>query len=208
MSRFFSQWRKPAGRSGRVLALVLNISHTKGTNWGLKHITIERNFTILDVGCGGGGAVSKLAKIATEGKIYGIDFSEECVNVSRRTNRQGIRTGQVEIFQGSVAGMPFPDRMFDLVTAVNSHYYWPDLSSDMREVLRILKPGGCVALIGESYKGGKFDERDRRFVEWTNLTNHSVNELGEIISKTGFSDIQMFEEYNKGWICGIGRKPS
>ncbi len=208
MSRFFNQWRKPTGRSGRILARVFNFSHLKGTNWGLKHIAIEKNFTILDVGCGGGGTVSKLARIATIGKIYGIDFSEDCVNVSRRTNRHGILTGRVEILQASVTCMPFPDRMFDLVTAVNSHYYWPNLSSDLQEVLRILKPGGCLALIGESYKGGKFDERDRRFVEWTHLTSHSVKELGEIVSKAGFSNIKMLEEYDKGWICGIGRKPA
>ena len=208
MSRFFNQWRKPTGWSGRVLARVFNFSHSKGTNWGLKRIAIEKNFTVLDVGCGGGGTVSKLARIATKGKIYGIDFSEDCVNVSRRTNRHGILTGRVEILQASVTCMPFPDRMFDLVTAVNSHYYWPNLSSNLQEVLRILKPGGYLALIGESYKGGKFDERDRRFVEWTHLTSHSVKELGEIVSKAGFSNIKMLEEYDKGWICSIGRKPA
>jgi hypothetical protein len=45
-------------------------------------------------------------------------------------------------------------------------------------------------------------------VELVNLAYHSVNELGELISRAGYSDVQMFEEYDRGWICGIGSKPS
>jgi len=208
MSRFLNQWRKPTGQLGKVLAWVLNISHSKGTNWGLQHITVEKNFSILDVGCGGGQFVHALAGIVTEGKVYGIDYSEECVAVSQRRNQLWIKMGRAEILHGSVSSLPFPHRMFDLVTAVNSHYYWPDLVRDMQEVLRVLEPGGHLVLIGESYKGGKYEKRDRKFVELVNLAYYSVNELKELFLSVGFSDVEMFEEYDKGWICGIGRKSS
>lgn len=207
MSRFLNQWRKPTGRLGKALAWVLNASHSKGIFWGLQHISIEKDATILDVGCGGGGFVRELARIAVKGKVYGIDYSEDCVVVSRRTNQKWIKMGRVEILNCSVSSLPFPDRMFDIVTAVNSHYYWPNLVSDLQEVLRVLKPDGRLVLIGESYKGGKYDKRDRKFVELVNLAYYSANELGDIISKAGYSDVQMFEEYDKGWICSIGRKP-
>ena len=208
MSKFLNQWRKPTGRLGEVLAWLLNVSHSKGTNWGLQHIAIEKNATILDVGCGGGGFVRELTGIVTTGKVYGIDYSEDCVVVSRRTNKQGIKAGRVEILNGSVSSLPFPDQMFDIVTAVNSHYYWPNLVDDMQEVLRVLKPGGRLVLIGESYKGGKYDKRDQKFVELVNLAYHSANELGDLITRAGYLDVQMFEKYDKGWICCIGRKPS
>ena len=208
ISRFLNQWRKPTGRLGRVLASVLNVSHSKGVSWGLQHITIEKNFSILDVGCGGGEFVHELAGIVTEGQVYGIDYSADCVVVSRRTNRQWIKLGRAEILLGSVSSLPFSNRKFDLVTAVNSHYYWPDLVSDMQEVLRVLRPGGRLVLMGESYKGGKYEIRDRKFVELVHLAYYSVNELREFFSSTGYSDVQMFEEYDRGWICGIGRKPS
>ena len=51
--------------------------------------------------------------------------------------------------------MPFPDGVFDLVTAVETHYFWPDMAADMREVFRVLKPGGGFILIAEAYKGAK-----------------------------------------------------
>lgn len=44
--------------------------------------------------------------------------------------------------------------MFDLATAVETHYYWPDLNADMQEVLRVLKPVGTLIIIAEAYKGG------------------------------------------------------
>jgi ubiquinone/menaquinone biosynthesis C-methylase UbiE len=190
----------------------MNIHHSKVTDWGLKHITIEKHDTILDVGCGGGRTVHKLAAIATEGKVYGIDYSEESVAAARRTNEQWIEVGCVEIRHGSVSHLPFSDDMFDLATAVETHFFWPDLPADMREVLRVLKPGGKLIIIAEGYKGGKYDKRMQKliekFVELTNMAFLSVNEHSELFSKAGYSDVQIIEEYHKGWICGIGRKPS
>ena len=208
MSRFFTQWRKPTGRLGRVLAAVLNASHSRGTAWGLKHIPIEKNSIILDVGCGGGGFIRGLARVIITGRVYGIDYSNDCVTVARKTNRREIKMGHVEILHGSVSSLSFPDRMFDIVTAVNSHYYWPNLVSDMQEVLRVLKLGGYLVLIGESYRGGKYEKRDRKFLESVNAAQYSIKELADLVSSTGYSDVQMFEEYEKGWLCCVSRKPS
>jgi len=123
MRKLGQQWRKPKGPLGRLLLSAMNASHSKLTDWGLGHVSIGKPNTILDVGCGGGGTVRKLARIASEGKVYGIDFSEESVAVSRRTNERAITAGRVEIRRASVSRLPFPDRMFDLVTAVNTHNY-------------------------------------------------------------------------------------
>ena len=115
--------RKPTGRLGRLLIRAMNISHYQLTDWGLSHLSIGKQDAILDVGCGGGGTVHKLAKIAANGKVYGIDFSNESVMVSRMTNKQFLQMGRVEIQQSSVSCLPFSDSMFDLVTAVNTHNF-------------------------------------------------------------------------------------
>jgi SAM-dependent methyltransferase len=207
MGRLGQQWRKPTGWLGRLLLRAMNINHSKLTDWALGHTSIGIHDTILDVGCGGGSAVNKLARIASQGKVYGIDFSEESVKVARATTRQLINLGRVEIRQGSVSRLPFSDAMFDLVTAVNTHNYWPDLVADMQEVLRVLKPGGKLMIVGGGYKGGRYADRNEKFAELVNIPLHSVNELSELFSMAGYSDVQMFEEYDWGWICGIGRKP-
>ena len=110
---------------------------------------------VLDVGCGGGKTISKLAAVAAQGKVCGVDYSSESVAVATKLNKQWIDTGRVEIREGCVSQLPFPDGIFDLVTAVETHFWWPDLRTDMREVLRVLKPGGRLIIIAEIYKGAK-----------------------------------------------------
>lgn len=199
--------RKPTGRLGRFLIRAMNIRHYPMTVWGLSHLSIGKQDTILDIGCGGGGTVHKLAKIAANGKVYGIDFSDESVMVSRATNKLFVQMGRVEIQQNSVSCLPFPDNMFDLVTAVNTHNFWPDLVTDMQEILRVLKPGGKLIIIGSVYEGGKHDKQNQKYAELIEIAFPSVNELREIFLRAGYAEVQMFEKYNRGWVCGIGRKP-
>jgi ubiquinone/menaquinone biosynthesis C-methylase UbiE len=148
-----SQCQKLSGWLGRLALWNMNSRHSKVTDWGLRHISIANDDTILDVGCGGGKTLSKLAAMATLGKVYGIDHSEESVATSKRTTARLIRDGRVEVNHGSVSRLPFQDGTFDLVTAVETHFWWPNLLTDMREVLRILKTGGKLIVIAQVYKG-------------------------------------------------------
>lgn len=187
----------------------MNSGHSKLTDWGLEHISIENHHTILDAGCGGGRTVSKLAAIARQGKVYGIDYSDESVAATKRTNAQWIDLGRVEIRHGSVSQLPFPDGMFDLVTAVETHFWWPNLPGDMREVFRVLKPGGTLVLIAEIYKGANTmaAKLAEKYASRTSMTLLSVDEHRELFTNAGYSNVQVVEERDKGWICGIGRKP-
>jgi ubiquinone/menaquinone biosynthesis C-methylase UbiE len=207
IDKLLNQCSKPTGWLGRFSLWIMNIRHAKLTDWGLEHVSIKRGDVILDVGCGGGRTVRKLAAVAAEGKVYGIDHSEESVAAARRTNKQEIESGRVEIRQGSVSALPFTGDLFDLVTAVETHYFWPDLPADMREVLRVLKPGGRLVIIAEAYKGGKHGKPLQKVADWTKMAILSVDEHRELFSRAGYSDVQMIEKYDKGWLCGIGRKP-
>jgi ubiquinone/menaquinone biosynthesis C-methylase UbiE len=206
VSNLLDQFRKPTGRLGRFILWDFNRHHSKLTDWGLTHIYIEKYDTILDVGCGGGMTVHKLAAIATEGKVYGIDFSEESVAASHRTNQQWIEMGRVEIQHSSVSHLPFSDNMFDLVTAVETHIFWPDLVADMREVLRVLKPGGKFIFILELFKDGKFDSRFQKLADLLNISYPTVQEHRELLLKAGYADARMYEQNDKGWMCGVGTK--
>ena len=187
----------------------MNASHSRLTDWGLTHISVEKHYTILDVGCGGGRTVSKLAALATEGKVYGIDFSADSVAVSKKTNSRWINSDRVEIRQGSVSHLPFPDSMFHLITAVETHFWWPNLPADMREILRVLKPGGALIIIAEVYKGGNtmVSKLAEKYSQRTGMTLLTANEHRELFSNAGYADIQIIEEPKKGWICAIGSKP-
>jgi ubiquinone/menaquinone biosynthesis C-methylase UbiE len=196
-----NQCSKPTGWFGKFTLWRMNSRHSRLTDWGLGHISIENHHTILDVGCGGGRTISKLAAIATQGKVYGVDYSDESV--------RWIGLGRVEVRQGSVSQLPFPDGMFDLVTAVETHFWWPNLPGDMREVFRVMKPGGTLVLIAEIYKGANTmaAKLAEKCASRTLMTLLSVNEHRELCTNGGYSEVQVIEDRDKGWICGVGRKP-
>ena len=87
--------------------------------------------------------------------MYGIDFSKASVAVASKLNRNPTEVGRVEIQEATVSHLPFANDFFDMITAVETHFWWPDLPRDIREVLRVLKPGGTLILIAEIYKGTK-----------------------------------------------------
>lgn len=188
----------------------MNSSHSKLTDWGLEHISIQNLDTILDVGCGGGRTISKLASIAAQAKVYGVDYSDESVAATKRTNAHWIGLSRVEVQRGSVSQLPFPDGMFDLVTAVETHFWWPDLPGDMREVFRVLKPGGSLIIIAEVYKGANttVSRLAEKYASRTGMALLSADEHRELFTNAGFSNVQVIEERRKGWICGLGQKPT
>jgi ubiquinone/menaquinone biosynthesis C-methylase UbiE len=188
----------------------MNSRHSKVTDWGLSHISIDKCDTILDAGCGGGRTVNKLAAIASQGKVYGVDFSGASVAFARRINKQWIDTERVEIREASVSQLPFSADVFNLVTAVETHFWWPDLPSDMREVLRVLKPGGVLIIIAEVYKGANTvtAKLAEKYALLSGMKLLTANEHRELFTNAGYSDVKIIEEPRKGWICGTGKKPS
>jgi ubiquinone/menaquinone biosynthesis C-methylase UbiE len=203
-----TQCKKPAGLLGRFTLWRMNKSHSKLTDWGLTHTTVESRFTVLDVGCGGGRTISKLAAMAAQGKVHGIDYSEESVAASRRYNAQDIRAGRVEIHLADVGKLPFPDETYDLVTGVETHFWWPDIAIGLREIRRVLKPGGTLILIAEVYKGAdaivsRLCEKQAPISGMKMLT---PDEHRVLLASVGFADVRIDALAAKGWITAQGRK--
>jgi ubiquinone/menaquinone biosynthesis C-methylase UbiE len=204
----FRQVRKPSGPLGRRVVRAMNLGHATMTDWGLEQVTVAKNAVILDVGCGGGRTVRRLAALAPEGKVFGLDYSAASVAVSRDTNAREIETGRVQIEQGSVAALPFPDRTFDMVTAVETHYYWPELPANVREILRVLKPGGTFVLIAETYRGGPFRLVYGIIMPLLRAAFLSDPEHRDLLTQAGFTEVTTKHVSGKNWICAIGRRPS
>ena len=202
------QARKPDLWFGRIFARAMNLGHEDMTDWGLSHVAVGSQFKVLDVGCGGGRTINKLATITTGGMVYGIDYAEGSVAVSKQHNAQLIKAGRVVVEKASVSQLPFPDNTFDLVTAIETQYYWPDLKGDMLEILRVLKPEGRLVIIAEMYKGGKYD-RLKWPVMWLLRSSHlSASDHRELFASAGYVNVELFEETSKGWICGTATKPA
>ena len=203
LGRFLSQCGKPRGRFGRLLARGMNFGHAGLTRWGLTKVEISENATVLDIGCGGGRTLERLASLAVLGKAIGIDYSKDAVTVARKRNQRLIDSGRVEVVHGSVSSMPFADATFDLVSATETFYFWPDIAGDLAEVQRVMKPGGQIVIIAGMYCGSRFDKRNRRLSRAGGMRCFSVQQFEETFKDAGFPAAAVTVEPRKGWICVV-----
>jgi len=185
---FFDNMRKPKGKLGNIQLKSMNKEHTPVSLWGLKHLDIQCDDIILDVGCGGGININRMAKYAK--KVYGVDYSIESVNLSREVNREYINQGKVEVLEGNVQAMPFDDDSFDIVTAFETIYFWPDIEKCFGEVKRILKPGG-IFLIGMESNGS--DNLIMKLSEkLIDMTVYNDEEVTRFLENNDYSEIKVY----------------
>ena len=87
------------------------------------------------------GEHQKAVETVPQGKVQGIDYSAVSVEKARKVNAGAIAAGRCTVQQASVAELPFEAEQFDVVTAFETVYFWPELAQNFREVYRVLKPG-------------------------------------------------------------------
>lgn len=193
--------RKPSGLLGRLIGSLMNLGHRDAYVWGLAYLPIEPNSTVLDVGCGGGAAVGFLAAKVPDGKVYGIDHSLDMVNLSRKVNKRFIEDGRVEIDHGLVSCLPYSDNEFDIATAFETIEFWPNLSEDLKEVRRVLKPGGVLLVVN------RHNTAEKEEGKWTEfLQIHTSNGYRERLGDAGYVDISIDDCSKEGWIAVVARK--
>lgn len=202
------QYRCPTGVQGRKIAAYMNVHHEVLTDWGLEKVRIYPNFTILDMGCGGGKTITKLAKLAFQGKVFGIDCSTDMVKYSREVNRDLITQNRVSIDEGFVDKTNFPDNFFDLVTAIETYYFWPDLKDAFQEIKRILKPQAHLLTINEMIKDGVFEKENKETIKKTYVHLKSLTELKNILQSVGFDQIKIFTKPESPWNAILAQKPN
>ena len=188
LKSFFSQCARPEGALGRVMLSFMNYTHAPLTNWGLKLVDVQDGWTMLDVGCGGGFTIRRLLKRSKDAQVYGIDISEESVAKAKKVNAE-VLDKQVFITQGSAEKLPYEDKKFDLVTAVETVYFLPNLPDCLQEVRRVLKPGGKFAILVEVVDS---DSKWTSVVE--GMTAYSPEDLKKLLDDAGFTQTEIYRK--------------
>ena len=182
---FFTNCAHPKGRMGRAMLKFMNLTHAPLTNWGLGLIEFQDGWTMLDVGCGGGKTLQRLFKRSQGAKVYGIDISDESVAKARESNAD-VLDKQVFVQKGSAAELPYEEGKFDLVTAIETVYFWPNLPSCVKGIHRVLKPGGRFAIMVEVVDA---DSKWTNFVE--GMTAYTPEQLKSILDEAGFTQTEI-----------------
>ena len=202
----WSQYKCPTGVSGRTVAANMNKGHWDLTTWGLKHVSIKSGFVILDVGCGGGKTISRLARRVGQGKVYGLDQSADMVDYSRQINIKLVAKNRVEIVQGSAEKTGFKDEFFDLVTAIETYYFWPNLADAFREIKRILKKGGYLLIINEMIKDGTYEVENAEMIAKTQVCLVPLEEIQRILYAVGYSTVKVYRKRKSKWNAIVAQK--
>ena len=201
LKTLFTNCAHPKGRMGRAMLKFMNLCHAPLTNWGLDLVDIQDGWTMLDIGCGGGATLKRLLKRSPDAKVYGIDISEESVAKARKVNK-ALLEKQVFIQQGSANKLPYEDVKFDLVTAVETVYFWPSLPECLKEVHRVLKHGGRFAIMVEVVDTDSM---------WTNvvegMTAYPPEQLKDMLDVAGFVKTEVYRK-KPSYATILGVKPS
>jgi ubiquinone/menaquinone biosynthesis C-methylase UbiE len=140
------QSRLPTGWLGWWVARIMALDTGRMNDDAVERLDAQAGERILEVGCGHGLTLKKLAKRTGAGCVAGVDPSEVMRHAARRRNSRDTERGRIRIDAGTADRIPHPDRDFDKALSVHTLYFWPDLEAGLREIHRCLRPGGELLL--------------------------------------------------------------
>ncbi len=194
------QCMRPHGSEGIETIRNMNENHREISEFAFECIEIGENDRILDIGCGGGVNIEKFLKL-TENNVDGLDYSEVSVAESLKRNES---SGRCRIIQANVCDMPVDDETYDVVSAFETIYFWPEISETFKEVSRIIKPKGQF-MIAQGTDGNHPD--DEKWLETVEgMSVYTAPELEKYLLNAGFESVKTYVKENDYIMVVIARK--
>jgi ubiquinone/menaquinone biosynthesis C-methylase UbiE len=178
------QTRKPSGILGRLLGYVMKNMFDANARWTVSLLDLQPESRVLEIGFGPGVAVQYASEKASQGFVAGIDHSEIMVQAARKRNAAAIKAGRVDLKQGNVSALPYPDQSFDKDWAIHSIMFWPKPVDCLKELWRVLRPGGLLAITIVP-KGRRPD------LPPDMGTVYASNEIAGMLSDVGFRNVRV-----------------
>ena len=197
-------YRNPVGEGGREVIERMYSGHAAMTRALVAVLEPKEDDVILDVGCGGGFAISLFAQRAM--KVYGIDHSELSVEKALAFNADAVREGRVAVEKASVLDMPFADGMFTLVTALETVYFWDRAPECYARIFRALRPGGRFAILVEAWLDGDTPVNEPERMDILRMKLYSPEEFAADLRAAGFDAVEWREITDDRTLCVIAHK--
>ena len=205
LSKIFSNTRKPEGFFGKMMVNGMNGGgHAAMANWALSSVHIKESDHILDIGCGGGANIARLLQRAPKGMVQGVDYSPVSVAKSSKINAKAIAEGRCKIVEASASDLPFEEDSFDIITAFETIYFWPDIEHCFGEVKKALKSGGQFVIVNEDDGLTGANEKWEKLIE--GMHTYKPEEIRLHLSNAGFHDINITRNSEKHWLMATAVK--
>lgn len=182
LRRAVGQFHHPHGAVGHLAGWLMGrrSSNVRRNRWAVGLLDVQPSDRVIELGCGPGIAVAALAGRAVRGLVVGVDHSAVMIGQARRRNRVAIGAGRVRLIHSPVQHLHVSDRPFDVALAVNTVGMWPEPTARLREVCRMLRPGGRIALVSQPRCPGA-----------TAATSAAAaDELAALLSEAGFENVR------------------
>jgi len=148
---------------------------------------------VLDLGSGGGiDVLLSASRVGATGKAYGLDMTDEMLALARENQRRAGVTN-VEFLKGEIESIPLPDASVDVIISNCVINLAADKDQVLREALRVLRPGGRLAISDIVVRGDVPVEVRRSMELWAGCIAGALEE-GEYASKlsaAGFTDVSL-----------------
>jgi SAM-dependent methyltransferase len=140
---------------------------------------------VLDVGCGTGWLVRRIVPLVSAGLAAGMDVSD---GMLERAERLSAQLPNVVFARGAVDAIPWDSGFFTTVLSVESAYYWPDPARGLREIFRVLSPGGSAWILINYYRD---NPHCHQWGELLKVPAHlfSAEEWAGLFCQAGFRDV-------------------
>ena len=197
-----AQTRRPSGILGRFVGNVMQNMNDSNARWTVSLLDLQPESRVLEIGFGPGVAVQYASEKVPKGFVAGIDLSDTMVQAARKRNAAAIKTGRVDLKQGDVSALPYPDESFDKALAIHSIMFWSKPVNCLKELRRVLRPGGLLAIT--------IDPKGRRPDLPLDLgTVYASEEIGGMLRAAGFQQVRVETASESGKYladCVLGAK--
>lgn len=201
--RLAEQFGQPTGFLGRVVGFLFRMNR-EGIHWTISLLEIQPTDHVLEIGFGSGHGIERAAGLASQGRVIGVDFSQVMLGQATRRNAAAIAASHVELQLGDARNLNCPNNSFDKVFATNVVYFWKDPVVTMREIQRVMKPGGRLAL----YIVSKVDMAKFKATQTGVYHLYTGDELSSLLTQAGFRQARVLTkvERHRTGICAIAEK--
>jgi ubiquinone/menaquinone biosynthesis C-methylase UbiE len=176
----------PSGFLGHLGGWLMGLSNQDIAQWTIEALDIQPRDRVLEIGFGPGEALRQLAQTIPDIQLHGVDASGLMVTKARKLNRAKILSGNIDVRHGTVETLPYPDGSFDKAFSINSMPFWEHPIPGLREIRRVLSPGGNFVVTVQP-RWAKTDQEIQTVEQW----------MEENLSSAGFfpmkADLRSFE---------------